>query len=274
MLTTSWRAPFGLFNRCESGKILCWWHQCLYHQVTLNENYNHNVTLWKNLHFIFCITFYSPFITIRCADVLPANWTGTSSSGRPELSLLLFLSPTWGLSPTSLIIFFCPDFILLCIAFLTSSSAAATSSSYKILSRFAPHLIKEGSSSVSEIKWNFKPLHICVLLQREWNKRELSKKAMFLIYSDEWCEQRGFDAEVPVCSSLFRRDSSPICTSADLFFFLHKPNNLFLCKAVHPFEIFYSSQDPDVTFLSWRNGDFCSCSYFAEFVSQPPTIME
>lgn len=81
------------------------------------------------------------------------------------------------------------------------------------------------------------------LLQREWNKRELSKEATFLIYSYEWwCEQRGSDGEVPVCSSLFRRDSSPLCTSADLFFFLHKPNNLFLCKAVHPFEIFHTSR--------------------------------
>lgn len=85
------------------------------------------------------------------------------------------------------------------------------------------------------------------VLQREWNKRVPSKEATFLIYSDEWCEQKGFDAEVPVCSNLFRRDSSPICTSADLFFSLHKPNNLFLCKAVHPFDIFHSSQAPDVT---------------------------
>lgn len=85
------------------------------------------------------------------------------------------------------------------------------------------------------------------VLERERNKRVPSKEATFLIYSDEWCEQRGFDVEVPVCSSLFRRDSSLICTSADLFFFLHKPNNLFLRKAVHPFEIFRSSEAPDVT---------------------------
>lgn len=161
-----------------------------------------------------------------------------------NFSLLLVLPPTWGLSPTSSIICFCPDFIRLCI---TSLTLAAASSSYKILSPFARHLIKEGSSNVSEIKWNFKPKQIRVLLQRECNKSELSKEATFLIYSDEWCEHRGFDAEVPVCSSLFRRDSSPICTSADLFFFLHKPNNLFLCKAVHPFEIFHRSQAPEVT---------------------------
>lgn len=61
-----------------------------------------------------------------------------------NLSLLLFLPPKWGLSPTSYFIVFCPDF--------TSSSAAATSSSYKILSQFACRLIKEGSSNTSEIK--------------------------------------------------------------------------------------------------------------------------
>lgn len=114
---------------------------------------------------------------------------------------------------------------------------------------------------------NFKPEHIHALLQREWNKRELSREATLLIYSDEWCEQRGFDAEVPVCSSLFRRDSSPICTSADLFFFLHKPNNLFLCKAVHPFEIFHSSQAPDVTLFYGAAATFDPAAILMNFCS-------